>query len=101
MAVPSAPSIRVLSDGNQCFVQWEAVSGATSYDVYALSDGASTLLANTASTSYVTGPVISGVVNITVKAKNGDGDSAASNSVQKNLRGGEEVRGEKGGPGGG
>lgn len=89
MAVPAAPVIRVMQDGSQCYVHWTAVTGATSYDVYATEHGVAALLGNTADTTYLTGNVICGPTTITVKAKNGDGDSAASNAVQKNLRGGD------------
>lgn len=83
MAVPVAPAIHVNQDGYGLYIRWDAVPTATSYDVYI--DGA--LIGNTAQSVYLTGASESGVVNVTVKAKNGDGDSAASNSVQKNLRG--------------
>jgi fibronectin type 3 domain-containing protein len=78
-AAPGAPTYTAVSC-NTLTVNWTAVSGATSYDVYRrnTSCGTGTLQGNVATTSYnATGLTASSTYAWYVVAKNGCGDSAS------------------------
>jgi hypothetical protein len=78
-SAPTAPTGAVATDGTVCGavrVTWDAVSGATGYEVYR--DG--TKVGETAGTSYDDVPGDSAIHTYKVKAKNSCGTSGYSNS---------------------
>lgn len=97
MTAPSAPVIAANQDGTNIYVRWRPVDTATDYNLYAQEAGGSRGIEAQLSEAidlnddgwffHIIGP-FAGVVTVDVTALNvGAEESAASNTVQKNLRG--------------
>lgn len=100
MTAPSAPRISANQDGTLIYVRWRPVADATDYQIYVeeagLARGIEAQLTDLDVNTdgwffHIVGPY-AGVVTVDVTALNaGAEESAASNTVQKNLRGAGET----------
>ena len=88
-AVPAAPKIKLTTSGNQFQLSWNAVSGATSYQVYRIVDSTVedyTLLGTTKSTTFTDKTAKTGTTyTFAVKAVNANGESMTSSSCAGKL----------------
>ena len=88
-AVPAAPKIKLTTSGNQFQLSWNAVSGATSYQVYRIVDSTVedyTLLGTTKSTTFTDKAAKTGTTyTFAVKAVNANGESMTSSPCAGKL----------------
>ena len=88
-AVPAAPKIKLTTSGNQFQLSWNAVSGATSYQVYRIVDSTVedyTLLGTTKSTTFTDKTAKTGTTyTFAVKAVNANGESMTSSPCAGKL----------------